>query len=116
MSGLLGGMFGAAAGNWIYDSFFRGGHSSGWGGSQAYGDSPGSAPEPRDTDYTGTGGDFGDAGGGGAGGGDFGGGGGGGGDFGGGGGDFGGGGGDFGGGGGDFGGGGGDFGGGGGDF
>ena len=31
-SSLLGGMFGAAAGNWMYDSFFRGGsHGSSWG-------------------------------------------------------------------------------------
>ncbi len=121
MSSLMGGLFGAAAGNWLYDSFFRGG-GGGWG-SSGYGGGMGSGGvEPQDTDYTGAGGDFdsGDAGGGG--GGDFGDGGGGGGDFGGGGdvggggGDFGGGGGDFGGGGGDFGGGGGDFGGGGGDF
>jgi hypothetical protein len=117
MTGLLGGMFGAVAGNWLYNNMFGSG-SSGWGsggggwGSQAQGGEPSSPPQ--DTDYSGTGGDFsgGDSGGGGGdngGGGDFGGGGdsGGGGDFGGGGGDFGGGGGDFGGGGGDFGGGGG---------
>jgi uncharacterized protein len=109
MTGLLGGLFGAAAGSWLYDRFFRGdgfGGGGGWG-SSAYGAGP--SDEPRDTDYSGGGGDFGgDDGGGGGGGGDFGG------DAGGGGGDFGGGGGDFGGGGGDFGGGGGDFGGGGG--
>jgi uncharacterized protein len=96
---LLGGLFGAAAGMWMYDSFFR-------GGSQAFGGTPAADPtagagdaQPQDTDYSGTGGDFddggaGDAGGGGdfggdAGGGDFGGGDFGGGDFGGG--DFGGG-------------------------
>lgn len=107
MTGLLGGLFGAAAGSWLYDSFFRGGGMGGGWGSSAYGAGP--SEEPRDTDYSGTGGDTGGDGGGG-GGGDFGG------DAGGGGGDFGGGGGDFGGGGGDFGGGGGDFGGGGGDF
>jgi uncharacterized protein len=118
MSSLMGGLFGAAAGNWMYNSFFGGGHSS-WGSSGpvnqgGYGDTGytgGSDASRPDTDYSGTGGDFGggDDGGGGGGGGDFGG------DAGGGGGDFGGGGGDFGGGGGgDFGGGGGDFGGGGG--
>jgi uncharacterized membrane protein YgcG len=120
MSSLMGGMFGAVAGNWMYNSFFGGGsHNFGGGQGAGYGDTGytgGSADANRpDTDYSGTGGDFGGDGGGGGdaggGGGDFGGdGGGGGGDFGGGGGgDFGGGGGgDFGGGGGgDFGGGGG---------
>jgi uncharacterized protein len=81
---LLGGLFGAAAGMWLYDSFFRGG--SHWGS-----DSTGSSPDPSstggDTDYSGEGGDFGggDDAGGDAGGGDFGGGDFGGGDFGGGG-------------------------------
>jgi hypothetical protein len=101
LTGLIGGMFGAAAGSWMYDRFFRGdgGHPGGWGGSQAYGSDIGrDAGTAEDTDYSGTGGDFGPDDGGG--GGDFGGGGGG--DFGGGGGDFGGGGGDFGGGGGDY--------------
>ena len=113
MTSLLGGLFGAAAGSWLYDSFIRG-HSShgGWGSSPAYGAPPSPGAAPEDTDYSGTGGDI-DSGDTGGGGGDFGDAGGGG-DFGGGGGDFGGGGGDFGGGGGDFGGGGGDFGGGGG--
>lgn len=97
MSGLMGGLFGAMAGNWIYNSFF--GHSSDLGSSSYAGDA-GTYGTGTDTDYTGTGGDFGDdAGGGGdfgdSGGGDFGGGDFGGGDFGGG--DFGGG--DFGGGG-----------------
>ena len=118
MSSLLGGMFGAAAGNWMYDSFFRGGgHSTSWGDTSQGGfgssgqdslpaDQPGAGVYGDDTG--GGGGDFGgdsssDTGGGG----DFGGSDDSGGDFGGGGGDFGGGsfgGGDFGGG--DFGGGG----------
>jgi uncharacterized protein len=105
---LLGGLFGAAVGNWMYDSFFRG-SGGGWGASDAYGADPSTGNESAGEDFgddTGGGGDFGD---GDSGGGDFGGGDSGGGDFGGGdfgGGDFGGG--DFGGG--DFGGG--DFGGG----
>jgi uncharacterized protein len=98
-SSLMGGMFGAAAGNWMYDSFFRGGGGQSWGAGQGGyrntgGDSSANAGSRPDTDYSGTGGDFGDdSGGSGGGGGDFGGndGGGGGGDFGGGGGDFGGG-------------------------
>jgi uncharacterized protein len=112
MSGLLGGMFGAVAGDWMYHNFLGGG--GGWGGgSSAYGATPdNTGGADQGGDFASTGGDFGndqDQGGG-----DFGGGGG---DYSGGGGDFGGGGGgDFGGGGGDFGGGGGDFGGGGGDF
>jgi len=125
MSGMLGGLFGAAAGNWLYDSFGRGGGGLGGGGyaGRSFGGSSDSGPAPSDADqdYSGTGGDFGDNSGGDSGGGDFGS------DDTGGGGDFGGdsggagydsGGGDFGGGGGDFGGdsGGGDFGGGGGDF
>ena len=88
LSSLVGGMFGAAAGMWMYNNVF-GGHTGGFGGS-AYGGGPDygntGAAAPEDTDYTGSGGDFG---------GDDAGGGGGGGDFGGGGGDFGGGGGDF---------------------
>jgi len=113
MSGMLGGMFGAAAGSWMYDRFFRGDSSYGGGGAthSGGGGADYSDQNKQDTDYSGTGGDFGgdqgDAGGGGdfgggdAGGdagGDLGGGGffgggdaGGGGDFGGGGGDFGGG-------------------------
>jgi hypothetical protein len=119
MSGMLGGLFGAAAGNWLYDSFGRGGGMGGGfgggGGERSYGGDRGPATSDADQDYSGSGGDFGsgsqdDGGSGGDfGGGDSGGGDSGGGDFGGGGGDFGGGGGDFGGGGGDFGGGGGDF-------
>jgi hypothetical protein len=123
---ILGGMFGAAAGNWMYDRFARGGGSAygqtppadtgGYAGGAAGGAAGAGPSEPG---WAQTGGDF--SGGGGStysdpGGGDFGGGGGGGADFGGGssfgdaggGGDFGGGGSDFGGGG-DSGGGGGDF-------
>jgi uncharacterized protein len=130
-SGLMGGLFGAVAGNWLYHNMFGGGGSFAHGASSSYGGSTGTDDTLRSDegrDFAGTGGDYGggDDQGGGAGGdygsdnddsggagGDFGGGDSGGGDSGG---DFGGGGGDFGGGGGDFGGGGGDFGGGGGDF
>jgi uncharacterized protein len=116
MSGLLGGMFGAAAGNWLYDSF-RGGGFGGGGGSRYFDGSNSGSSAPVDdgsggvdTSYSDSGADYGDSSqADSSGGGDFGGG-----DDSGGGGDFGGGGGDFGGGGGDFGGGGGDFGGGGG--
>ena len=89
-SNLLGGMFGAAAGMWIYDQFA--GRSSSWGeGDAGYrGDNGGNGDNGysgQDTDYSGTGGDFGDndSGGGDSGGSDFGGGDSGGGDFGGGG-------------------------------
>ncbi|MCC6418888.1 MAG: TPM domain-containing protein [Gemmataceae bacterium] len=99
-SSLLGGMFGAAAGMWMYNHFFGGGTPS--AGAGDYGGAAGggaAGSEPTDTDYSGgAGGDWdggdaggGDAGGGGDwGGGDAGGGGdwGGGGDFGGGGGDW----------------------------
>lgn len=100
MSGLMGGLFGAMAGNWLYHNMF--GSGSGYGSSTAYGDSgdAGGGQRPDDgqdystsgTDYNeggDSGGDYGDSGGGDAGG-DYGGG-----DFGGGGGDFGGGGGDY---------------------
>ena len=88
LSSLVGGMFGAAAGMWMYDQFF-----SNHGGNSAYGsdrnDQSGgdSGFSGQDTDSTSSGSDFGgDSGGGdsGGGGGDFGGGG----DSGGGGGDF----------------------------
>ncbi len=107
-SSLLGGMFGAAAGMWLYSNFFGGHSSSAYGGdhSTGYGSS-GSDPTDVGGGSTGAGGDWdsGGSSGGDAGGGDAGGGGG---DAGGGGGDWGGGGGgDWGGGGGDFGGGGG---------
>ncbi len=121
LSSMLGGLFGAGAGMWLYNNIF-GGHASQYGGTlpmapptAPYSDRQTEAPSDVGGDYTAGGDDFGDN----AGGGDFGGGDTGGGDFGGdtGGGDVGGdvGGGDFGGdvGGGDFGGG--DFGGGGGD-
>lgn len=95
-SSMLGGLFGAAAGMWLYSTFFGG--PGGWGSSSAYGSDSGGAGADdgsgagaQDTDYSGSGGDFGTDGGGG--GGDFGDAGGGGGDFGGG--DIGGGGGDF---------------------
>jgi hypothetical protein len=108
-SSLLGGMFGAAAGMWMYDSFFRGGSTgSSWGSSAQAGESPGGGADDRTAGDGGAGGDWddgagdgaggaggdwggGDGDGGGGGGGDWGGGGGGGGDWGGGGGDFGGG-------------------------
>ena len=84
MSSMLGGMFGAAGGMWLYDKFS--GHSSQqWGGGdggysgQNLGDSgQDSGYSGQDTDYSGSGGDFGggDSGGGDSGGGgDFGGGG-----------------------------------------
>lgn len=108
MSSMLGGLFGAAAGMWMYDRFFGHGGSSGWGGTTAGFGGSDASREPSDIgggdpsvsggDYGGGGNDVADAGGGGDNwndAGDFGGGGGG--DFGGGfgGGDFGGGGGDW---------------------
>lgn len=106
-SNFLGGMFGAAAGMWMYNSFFGHGSSSAWGAGPS--DSGGGFPDsgPADTSGTVDGADYGKDAGGDWGGGDAGGGDAGGGDWGGGGGDWGGGGGDWGGGGGDFGGGGG---------
>jgi hypothetical protein len=69
LGGMLGGLFGAAAGNWLYDSFARGGHSS-REPSQAFGgpaQNQGMAPtEPGAGDFSGdagSGGDFGDSGG-----------------------------------------------------
>ncbi len=87
MSNMLGGMFGAAAGMWMYDHFFGNSGHQAWGSGGGTGDTGvgGDSSSGQDTDYSGSGGDWG----------------GGGGDFGGGGGDWGGGGGDFGGGGGD---------------
>lgn len=88
LSSLVGGMFGAAAGMWMYDQFFSNhGSNSAYGSDrndQSGGDSGFSG---QDSDYTGSGGDFGGDSGSGSdsGGGDFGGGGG---DSGGGGGDF----------------------------
>jgi uncharacterized protein len=103
-SSLLGGLFGAAAGNWIYDRFARGGGSSYGASPPDSGSYSGGAPSTPDWAAPGDSGMGGESGGDASfGGGDasFGGGGdaGGGGDFGGGGGDFGGGGGDAGGGG-----------------
>ena len=66
MSGLLGGMFGAVAGNWMYNNMF-GGHSS-WGGNSAWGAGPTSsganpaAGNDADTSYSSSGGDYGDTG------------------------------------------------------
>jgi len=57
-SSLMGGLFGAAAGNWLYDQFSGG--QSHLGGYGHMGASPtiGSAPDTQDTDYTAEGGDF----------------------------------------------------------
>ncbi len=106
-SSLLGGMFGAAAGMWMYNSFFGGHSSSAFGAGPSDAGGGASTPDsgPADTSGSAGGGDYGNddaAGGGDWGGGDAGGGDVGGGDWGGGGGDWGGGGGDFGGGGGDW--------------
>lgn len=94
LSNMLGGMFGAAAGMWMYDSFFGHGGSRAWGSGgegQPYNGGEMDSSSGQDTDYSGSGGDWG-GGGDNSGGGDWGGGGG---DWGGGGGDFGGGGGDY---------------------
>lgn len=85
LSNMLGGMFGAAAGMWMYDQFS--GRSSQWGGGDAESRGDGGY-SGQDTDYSGSGGDFGGGDSGGDSGGGFGGGDSGGGDFGGGGGDF----------------------------
>jgi hypothetical protein len=77
MSGMLGGMFGAAAGSWMYDRFFRGDSSYGGGGGATHSGGGGadySDQNKQDTDYSGTGGDFGGDQGDAGGGGDFGGG------------------------------------------
>ncbi len=54
---LMGSLFGAAAGMWIYDHFF--GHQ---GGQSAFGSDPGGPGEtefgPQDSDYSGSGADF----------------------------------------------------------
>jgi uncharacterized protein len=81
MSGLLGGLGGAIAGNWIYDQFRGGSHGGHFGESNAHGAQDASAGGDDWSSNAGSGGDWG---GGGGGGGDWGGGGGGG-DFGGGG-------------------------------
>ena len=75
-SSLLGGMFGAAAGMWLYDQF-SGNHGNAWGGDQENRGMGSTGFSGQDTDYSGTGGDFGgdysggDSGGGDGGGGDF---------------------------------------------
>ncbi len=73
---LLGGMFGAAAGMWLYDQF-SGNHGNAWGADQDNRSGGSTGFSGQDTDYSGTGGDFGgdfgggDAGGDASGGGDF---------------------------------------------
>ena len=63
-SSLLGGMFGAAAGMWLYDQF-SGDHGSAWGADHDRGSSGEGGFAGRDSDYSGSGGDFsGDSGGG----------------------------------------------------
>lgn len=72
-SSLLGGMFGAAAGMWLYDQF-SGHHGSAWGSEQDQGSSGSGGFSGRDSDYSSSGGDFSsDSGGGDSGGGDSGG-------------------------------------------
>jgi len=77
LTNMLGGMFGAAAGMWIYDQFSgRSSSSSSWGGGD-FDNRADSGFSGQDSDYSGSGGDFGaeDSGGSGFGGGsDFGGG------------------------------------------
>lgn len=84
-SSLIGGMFGAAAGMWMYDQFFSShGSNSAYGSERNDTNSGDSGFSGQDSDYSGSGGDFGsDSDSGSSGGGDFGGGGdsGGGGDF-----------------------------------
>ena len=84
-SSLIGGMFGAAAGMWMYDQFFSNhGSNSAYGSDRNDTNSGDSGFSGQDTDYSGSGDDFGGGSdGGSSGGGDFGGGGdsGGGGDF-----------------------------------
>lgn len=74
-SSLLGGMFGAAAGMWLYDQFSDH-HGSAWGANQDQSSSGEGGFSGRDSDYSSSGGDFsgGDSGGGDSGGGDSGGG------------------------------------------
>ncbi len=78
-SSLLGGMFGAAAGMWLYDQFS--GHGSAFGADQDNRGSNDAGSSGPDTDYSSSGGDFGGDSGGDSGGGDSGGDFGGGGDF-----------------------------------
>ena len=84
MRSMLGGMFGAAAGMWMYDQFSGSHGGSAFGGTppdQLGGGNFDSGFSGQDTDYTSSGGSFGDDSGGFDGGGDFGGGDSGGGDF-----------------------------------
>ncbi len=75
-SSMLGGMFGAAAGMWLYDQF-SGNHGNAWGADQDNRVGGSTGFSGQDTDYSGTGGDFGgdfgggDSGGDASGGGDF---------------------------------------------
>lgn len=77
MRSMLGGLFGAAAGMWLYNQFT--GHGSAWGGETppSGGDANSDAYGGQDTDYSSSGSDFGDSSGGdsggdsGGGGGDF---------------------------------------------
>ncbi len=63
-SSLLGGMFGAAAGMWLYDQF-SGHHGSAWGADQDQGlSSDDTGFRGRDSDYSSSGSDFSDSGGG----------------------------------------------------
>ena len=55
---LLGGMFGAAAGMWLYDQF-SGSHGNAWGADQDNRVGGSTGYSGQDTDYSGTGGDFG---------------------------------------------------------
>ena len=73
-SSLLGGMFGAAAGMWLYDQF-SGNHGNAWGADQDNRVGGSTGFSGQDTDYSGAGGDFGGDSGGGDSGGDAGGGG-----------------------------------------
>ena len=57
-SSLLGGMFGAAAGMWLYDQF-SGSHGNAWGGDQENRGFGSTGFSGQDTDYSGTGGDYG---------------------------------------------------------
>jgi uncharacterized protein len=57
-SSLMGGLFGAAAGSWLYDQFSGG--QSHFGGRGPMDSSPtiSTTPDRQDTDYTAEGGDF----------------------------------------------------------
>jgi uncharacterized protein len=60
---LLGGLFGAAAGMWMYDQFFGSqGHASSWSERNDAGSGDGGV-SGQDTDYSGSGGGFDDSGG-----------------------------------------------------